>query len=106
MLRTLASFVFIFVLCMAHVSGQPVSGRVQTAGHKPLPFVSVALLRDTSFMVGGITNESGEFRLQAPLITGVRYTLKLSLVGYQPLEQLFTWPDTAALAKLVLIRAE
>jgi hypothetical protein len=91
---------------MAQVYGQPVSGQVQTADHKPLPFVSVALLRDTSFITGGIANEAGIFKLQTSLTTGVQYKLKLSLVGYQTLEQPFTWPDTAQLKKLVLVRAE
>lgn len=91
---------------MARVCGQSVSGQVQTPDHKPLPFVSVALLRDTSFITGGITNEAGMFRLQTPLTSGVRYTLKLSLIDYQTLEQSFTWPDTALLKKLVLVRGE
>ncbi|HUP12991.1 MAG TPA: hypothetical protein VM187_12280, partial [Niastella sp.] len=78
------------------------SGKVQTVDHKPLPFVSVALLHDTSFITGGIANEAGVFRLQTVLTAGVQYRLRLSLVGYQTLEQPFTWPDVALLKKLVL----
>lgn len=91
---------------IAVVCGQSVSGHVHTADNKSLPFVSVALLRDSSFIVGGITNEAGSFRLSGHFVAGARYTLKLSLVGYQPLEQPFTWPDTLSLAKLVLVRNE
>jgi outer membrane receptor protein involved in Fe transport len=106
MLRPSILFFIIGISAMAHVCGQSVSGHVQTFDHKPLPFVSVALLRDASFMTGGITNENGNFKLQVPLISGVQYKLKLSLIGYQTLEQPFTWPDTASLTKLVLVRSE
>lgn len=104
MLRSIILFLFICIVGIAQVYGQSVSGQVQTADHKPLPFVSVALLRDTSFITGGITNEAGVFRLHTALTTGVQYKLKLSLIGYQTLEQPFTWPDTALLKKLVLVR--
>jgi outer membrane receptor protein involved in Fe transport len=105
MLRSIL-FLFICISGMARVCGQSVSGQVHTSDHKPLPFVSVALLRDTSFITGGITNEAGVFKLQTPLAAGVRYTLKLSLIDHQTLEQAFTWPDTALLKKLVLVRSE
>jgi hypothetical protein len=104
MLRSFIAFIVCCIISIANVSGQSVAGHVYSNNHKPLSFVSVALLRDSSFIVGGITNETGGFRLQGKLVAGVRYTLKLSLVGYQTLEQPFTWPDTASLTKLVLVQ--
>lgn len=104
MLRSFTAFIVCYIISIANVSGQSVAGHVHTINHKPLPFVSVALLRDNNFIVGGITDEAGGFRLQSKLVTGVRYTLKLSLIGYQTLEQPFTWPDTVSLAKLVLVQ--
>lgn len=106
MLRSFILFLFICIVGIDHVNGQSVSGQVQTADHKPLPFVSVALLRDTGFITGGIANEDGVFRLHTTLAAGVQYKLKLSLIGYQTLEQPFTWPDTALLKKMVLVRGE
>ena len=106
MLRSIITFIISCIIGIANVSGQSVSGHVQTADFKPLPFVSVALLRDSNFIVGGITNEAGGFRLQGQLVAGARYVLKLSLIGYQTLEQPFTWPDTVMLTKLVLVRTE
>jgi outer membrane receptor protein involved in Fe transport len=89
---------------IAVVSGQFISGQVHAADKKPLPFVSVDLLHDSNFIAGAVTDEAGRFRLRTPWVAGDRYTLKLSLVGYRSLEQPFTWPDTASLAKLVLVR--
>src|SRR5690242_8904568 len=106
MLRSVILFLFMCIVGIAQVYGQSVSGQVQTADHKPLPFVSVALLRDTGFITGGIANDAGVFRLHSKLTAGVQYKLKLSLIGYQTLEQSFTWPDTALLKKLVLVRGE
>src|SRR5688500_11040199 len=99
MLRSFTAFTLCCIISIANVSGQSVAGYVQTDNKKPLPYVSVALLRDTSFIVGGITNEAGGFRLQGQFVAGEKYTLKLSLIGYQTLEQSFTWPDTLSMAK-------
>src|ERR1044072_1673860 len=106
MLRSLILFIFICIVGIVQVYGQSVSGQVQTADHNPLPFVSVALLRDTGFVTGGIANEAGVFKLHTTLMAGVQYKLKLSLIGYQTLEQPFTGPDTALLKNLVLVRGE
>lgn len=106
MVRSFLLFFLIGISGIAQVCAQAISGQVQTADRKPLPFVSVALLRDTSFITGGITNDAGKFTLQAPLTAGVHYMLRLSLVDHQTLEQPFTWPDTALLKKLVLVRSE
>jgi hypothetical protein len=106
MLRSLIACFLVCIISIADISGQTVSGHVYTADHKPLPFVTVALLRDTSFLVGGITNEAGRFSIPGRFVAGVRYTLKLSLIGYQTIGQTFTWPDTASLTSLVLVRTD
>lgn len=94
------------MLGLCGVRAQSVSGHVETADHKPLPFVTVAILQDSNFIVSGITDEAGAFSLGARWAAGTRYMLKLSLVGYQTFEQPFTWPDTTLLTKLVLVRKQ
>lgn len=94
---------FLILFLTIRASGQSISGRVETAGHNPLTFVSVALLRDSSFITGSITDGSGHFRLSAPSIDSFALTIKLSLVGYRPLLKKFVYPDTASLAHLVMI---
>lgn len=64
------------------------SGKVQDAVTKaPLPYLSLQLQteRDSSFVSGRLTNESGEFTFTA-LRKGV-YVLVVRAIGYQPVRQ-------------------
>ncbi|HSC39131.1 MAG TPA: carboxypeptidase-like regulatory domain-containing protein, partial [Chitinophagaceae bacterium] len=96
-------FTFIaLLLCLGKAQAQTgISGHVEAAG-KPLPLVSVALLQDSSFVSGGISDDTGNFHLVIPAAKHTSYTLRLSLVGYQPFSKKFTWPDTAFMTRLVL----
>lgn len=79
---------------------QPLSGRVVEMAGQPLPLVSISLLRDSSFVTGGVSDNEGRFQLTAHLVAGTAYTLRLSLIGYESLIRSFTFPDIAALDSL------
>jgi hypothetical protein len=78
------------------------TGNVTRKESGPLAMVSVILLKDTSFLAAGITNEKGDFSINAPLQKDTTYILQLSLVGFQTMTQPFRFPDTALSKKLVL----
>lgn len=102
-----AALLLIFLIASARCAySQAISGHVATADGKPLAFVSVALLKDSSFIAGTVTNESGNFQLQTAFSADTTYTLQLSLVGYQPLSKKFTYPDATSVSKLVLLGME
>lgn len=105
-MKTAALLLIFFTVSACCAYSQVISGRVATENDKPLAFVSVALLKDSSFIAGTVTNESGNFQLQTTFSTGTTYTLQLSLVGYQPLNKKFTYPDATSIAKLVLLSTE
>lgn len=79
---------------------QPLGGRVVGMAGQPLPLVSLSLLRDSSFVAGGVSDNDGRFQLNAQLVAGTVYTLRLSLIGYESLVRSFTFPDITALDSL------
>ncbi|MBN8861901.1 MAG: outer membrane beta-barrel protein [Sphingobacteriales bacterium] len=79
---------------------QPLGGRVVGMAGQPLPLVSLSLLRDSSFVAGGVSDNDGRFQLNAQLVAGTVYTLRLSLIGYESLIRSFTFPDITALDSL------
>ncbi|TXJ24715.1 MAG: TonB-dependent receptor [Chitinophagaceae bacterium] len=102
-----ATLLLLFFITSAHYAcSQVISGHVATANEKPLSLVSVALLKDSSFIAGAVTNESGDFQLKANFSEGTTYTVQLSLIGYQPFSKKFTWPDATSLTKLILLDRE
>lgn len=69
-------------------AGVTLSGKVQDAQSRaPLPYLSVQLLteKDSTLVVGRLTNESGEFTFTA-LGKGV-YVLAVRSIGYRPIRQ-------------------
>jgi outer membrane receptor protein involved in Fe transport len=78
------------------------SGRVTDQKKNALPFASVGLLLGPAYVGGGISNDNGFFQLVYPFKTRVKYTIKVSSVGYQPLSVDFVYPDTAALKNIIL----
>lgn len=84
-----------FLPCNA--AAQSLSGRVASISGQPLGLVSVSLLHDSSFVTGGITGNDGRFQLNVQLLTGTTYTLRFSLIGYEPLTYSFVFPDISAL---------
>ena len=94
------------LLCGSAQAQTCISGHVTTADNKPLALVSIALFRDSIFLSGTLSNNSGRFCLPAALAMNTSYTLRLSLVGYLPRSGNFTYPDTSFLSHLVLTERE
>ena len=59
------------------VLGKDIKGRIIDENDKPLEFVNVVLLQDSTFVTGVITNGSGEFHLTSDLTTGLKLIQKL-----------------------------
>ena len=79
-----------------------IRGRVGNNEGDALSMASVILLKDTGFIAAGITDEDGQYQLNAPLDRSSTYILQVSLVGFQTLRQSFIFPDTLKLKELVL----
>lgn len=96
-------------LCVLRINGllaqMKLCGRVVDTNSKPVAAVSVMLMKDTTFLNGGISDEKGSFQLAADLQQGIKYAVKLSRTGYNAIQQVFVYPDTAALQMLVLHEA-
>ena len=62
--------------------GNAITGQVADQSGQPIPFANVLILAtDSALVTGGVTDESGVFRLEAN--TGQRLYLKISFVGYR-----------------------
>ncbi len=88
-MKKLIAFLFIAGIttqALAQAGKVTLSGHVKDTKQKTvLAFVNVALhhVKDSSFIIGTITNEEGRFSL--PDVNSGAYFLKLTYVGYQPL---------------------
>jgi hypothetical protein len=98
-------FISLLITAIAAARAQSpdiLTGNVTRKEGGPLAMVTVILLKDTGFLAAGITNEKGNFFINAPLQKDSTYILQLSLVGFQTMTQLFRFPDPALSQKLVL----
>lgn len=89
-----------FFLQPCDAEAQLLSGRVVSEDGQPLALVSVTLLSDSAYVAGSIAGNDGRFQLHTQLLTGTAYTLRLSLIGYEPVGHRFVFPDIAALDSL------
>ena len=93
---------FLLLLCRHTNAQQIVPGRIVTAAGAPLPFVSIALFKDSSFLAAAVSADDGSFRIDGALAKGTTYRLQLTRTGYRPLDRSFRYSDTAALLTFVL----
>lgn len=97
-------FFFLFclnIICYSLLAQNCLSGRVANSENKPLAFVSVAVYRDSVFVSGTLTANDGGFCISTGSLAGGAYSIRLSLVGYQPVSQRFTYPG-AVFSKLTM----
>lgn len=75
-------FVLLFILASSSLQAQ-ITGRVTDADAKGIPFANVLLLNpaDSSLSKGGMTNESGHFRIRPA--QEASYLLKVQLIGFE-----------------------
>jgi outer membrane receptor protein involved in Fe transport len=79
-----------------------VSGMVSDEKNNPVPFASVGIVQNGSYVGGSISDEQGRFRISDGFKNETVYSLRISSVGYQPLMVSFTYPDTLALKNIKL----
>lgn len=83
-LKIIASFILLlFISCQSYAQNASVSGIIKDKTTlSPLPFVSVTIKseKDSSLIVGTITNEEGRFTLNN--IKQGRYYIEVSYIGY------------------------
>lgn len=95
--------VFLFVGFFAN-SQTKISGSVVNSKDIPLPFTSVILLQDTTFLLGAITDNNGNFRVDYNFEKGSSYLLQFSLIGYELVKRPFIFSDANMGGKIVLIQ--
>ncbi|SFW18490.1 outer membrane beta-barrel family protein [Chitinophaga sancti] len=81
-----------------------IAGKVADSSFQPLPFATIVLQADSSFIAGATADESGHFAISTIDRLHGHYTLTVSLMGYQTLKRNFSYPDTAFLSHIILAR--
>lgn len=66
---------------MTQLSAQVLTGKVVGADKEPLPFANVVLLKDSTFVNGVVTDDSGMFVFDRPSTSANR--IKIGRVGYE-----------------------
>ena len=100
--NTLMLLPLLLLLCYNTGAQQVLAGRIATASGTPLPFVSVALFKDSSFLAAAVSADDGSFRIDGALTNGTTYRVQLTRTGYRPLDRSFRYPDTIFLRTLIL----
>ena len=79
-----------------------ISGRVTDPDNRPLSFTSIVLLHDTSFIIGTVSDELGNFQIAASYEKGEKYFLRFTLIGFKPIIVQFIYPDTNFNDRIIL----
>ncbi|MFT3703358.1 MAG: TonB-dependent receptor [Agriterribacter sp.] len=96
--------VILLLLTATITNAQTLSGHISGINEQSLSLVSVMLKKDRAFITATTTNESGNFYFATQLEHRQKYTLHLSLVGYQSKVISFIYSDTTILQQLVLMQ--
>lgn len=78
------------------------SGRVTDQKKAAVPFASLGLMQGNAYVSGSISNEHGYFQFVYTFKNRVKYTVKVSSVGYQSLSFDFIYPDTVLFGNIIL----
>ncbi|EOR95233.1 TonB-dependent receptor, putative [Arcticibacter svalbardensis MN12-7] len=78
-------------------------GKVVDAKGEGIPFTSIGLFENNSFLIGTVSSLDGNYQLAFRFQPGHSYFLKTSYVGFKPLEIAFTYPDTINSKRIQLI---
>ena len=93
-MKYLLTLMMVFLAVQMCVHAQEPNSKLTISGHltdretdEPMEFVTIQLFlaSDSTFMGGTVSNEKGNFSIQAP--SNGTYRLKISLVGYQKMER-------------------
>src|SRR5690606_18673832 len=85
-------------------NGIRIRGNVRDSADHPLAFASVVLYAADRFLTGSTADRQGHFSLRYAFDAGQSYTMKITSIGFQPVEFVFVYPDTARLAAITLKR--
>ena len=77
----ISMFVAVSLSTMTQLSAQVLTGKVVGADKEPLPFANVVLLKDSTFVNGVITDDSGLFIFDQPYTSANK--IKISIAGYE-----------------------
>ena len=67
-----------------------------------IPFASIGLFEAGLVWSGSISSETGNYQLSHGFVPQHKYLLKVSSVGYKPLEVSFIYPDTSVAKRIML----
>ena len=93
-MKYLLTLMMVFLAVQMGVHAQEPNSKLTISGHltdretdEPMELVTIQLFlaSDSTFMGGTVSNEKGNFSIQAP--SNGTYRLKISLVGYQKMER-------------------
>ena len=93
-MKYLLTLMMVFLAVQMCVHAQEPNSKLTISGHltdretdEPMELVTIQLFlaSDSTFMGGTVSNEKGNFSIQAP--SNGTYRLKISLVGYQKMER-------------------
>lgn len=79
-MRKSITVILLFLMSLS-VSAQVLTGIVVGADKEPLPFANVVLLKDSTFVSGVVTDDSGRFVFEHPSTSANR--IKIAMVGYE-----------------------
>lgn len=85
----ISRLLLLFIICCLDVNAQQIEGFVYDEYNNPLSYANVLLCnkKDTTFILGCVSNEEGRFSLSPP--EPDNYILKVSYIGYNDLYYLY-----------------
>lgn len=86
--------------------GKPLIGQVLDSLNRPIAYANVVAINQSTQKIGGfgITNDEGRFKVT--LTPGSQYLLRVSFVGYQQFERLFTEWDSEVQMQIILKQSD
>lgn len=100
------SFLLYLISCSAFSQSKPLIGQVLDSLDNPIAYANVVAINQSTQKIGGfgITNEEGRFKVT--LAPGSSYLLRVSFVGFQQFERLFTDWDSEVQMQIVLKQSD
>jgi len=81
------------------VYAQKIKGKVTDINQQAIPFANVVLetISDSIFITGTVTNQEGEFTLNADVAENKNYKIKISFIGYETATIIADKPDVGTI---------
>src|SRR5690606_31477872 len=85
-------------------NGIRIRGNVRDSADHPLAFASVGLYAADRFLTGSTADRQGHFSLRYAVGAGQSSTVRVTSIGFQPVEFAFVYPDTVRFTAITLKR--